>query len=449
MALRDPELVQQMKQTIKYQQDKLNKKSKLLLAIKNNIDYLTGIYKDNQRDLYETRTRNKFLVSENQELQAINESMKVQLDKFKKDSELLFKEQQKIKELIMEQENSQVELESLHMAIQLKNDKMLKLEFDMQVMQTEKQAYIKELDRQDQEIRGHLKELKELKIRHELLTDENVKNLKQNADYRDLIVNNEDKMNNYREELSNTQRVLQIRNEQIGRYKEDEIGFKQQIAHLEQTIQNFRNENNELLEQNKKMIYGGGLVVSDEQLKMKFQTLSNDYEFKKKEWDANESRLVAQLKFSRESNENLKNDYDLLQDKFEAYMRANNSINEDLKKEFEELQSKHFKVNYLYEELQKDFNERLRQEVIRYERREDELIEELKKKDEDLTQTQKELSSLQGEIKLKMTKLKVLEYELKNQKANEDDKERKIHSQMSVSDGVSSLSTNKIQLQPP
>lgn len=66
-------------------------------------------------------------------------------------------------------------------------------------------------------------------------------------------------------------------------------------------------------------------------------------------------------------------------------MRANNSINEDLKKDYEELQSKHFKVNYLYEELSKDFNERLRDEVIKYERREDELIEELKRKDEELT----------------------------------------------------------------
>ena len=66
-------------------------------------------------------------------------------------------------------------------------------------------------------------------------------------------------------------------------------------------------------------------------------------------------------------------------------MRGNNQITDDLKKDYEELQSKHFKVNYLYEELSKDFNERLRQEVIKYERREDELIEELKKKDEDLT----------------------------------------------------------------
>ena len=95
-------------------------------------------------------------------------------------------------------------------------------------------------------------------------------------------------------------------------------------------------------------------MMSDEQVRLKLQTLTNDIDFKKKEWEANETRLLAQLNFSKESNESLKNDYDLLQEKFEAYMRTNNQINDNLKKDMEELNQKYMLCKFNLEELTQD-----------------------------------------------------------------------------------------------
>ncbi len=79
-----------------------------------------------------------------------------------------------------------------------------------------------------------------------------------------------------------------------------------------------------MIEENRKMMMGGALIISDEQMKHKFHTLQNDFDFKRQEWQANEDRYMSQLNFSMEANENLKKDYDLLQEKFENYMRTNN-----------------------------------------------------------------------------------------------------------------------------
>ena len=110
---------------------------------------------------------------------------------------------------------------------------------------------------------------------------------------------------------------------------------------------------------------GVGLVVSDEQLKIKFQTLSNDFDYRRKEWEANEQRMTAQLNFSRESNESLKKDYDLLQEKFEAYMRTNNQINDELKKELDELNQKYHRTSFLYDELKNEMQDKIKEEVSR------------------------------------------------------------------------------------
>ena len=46
--------------------------------------------------------------------------------------------------------------------------------------------------------------------------------------------------------------------------------------------------------------------------------------------------MKSNLKFSQDSNINLKNDYDLLQEKFDKHMKATNNLNQDLKEEIEE-----------------------------------------------------------------------------------------------------------------
>lgn len=124
-------------------------------------------------------------------------------------------------------------------------------------------------------------DLKELNLKHDLLTDVNAKNLIQNSDYRDLIIGNEDKMKLYREEMKEVQRILEIRDGYIGKLKEEIQMYKERITELEDIVDKSNNERAELVEENRKMMMGVGLVISDEQLKIKFQTLSNDYEYKR------------------------------------------------------------------------------------------------------------------------------------------------------------------------
>ncbi len=77
----------------------------------------------------------------------------------------------------MEKESSQFHIESLEQVIKLKSNKVQKMDFDLTVIFTEKQTYKKELDKQDQMIRQYEKDMRELKLRFELINDENARNL--------------------------------------------------------------------------------------------------------------------------------------------------------------------------------------------------------------------------------------------------------------------------------
>lgn len=162
-------------------------------------------------------------------------------------------------------------------------------------------------------------------------------------------------------------------------------------------------------------------MMSDEQVRLKLQTLTNDIDFKKKEWEANETRLLAQLNFSKESNESLKNDYDLLQEKFEAYMRTNNQINDNLKKDMEELNQKYMLCKFNLEELTQDMEGKIQSRLQEAEESEQKMRDELEKKDKELGTAKNELAALKGEITLKLTKLKVMELEMQEHKRESED----------------------------
>ena len=61
------------------------------------------------------------------------------------------------------------------------------------------------------------KDFSEVQLRYDLITDENVKNLLQNSEYRDLILGNENRMKIYREEIIDYQRKMDIKDEHVAR----------------------------------------------------------------------------------------------------------------------------------------------------------------------------------------------------------------------------------------
>ncbi len=75
-----------------------------------------------------------------------------------------------------------------------------------------------------------------MQLRFDLVTDENSKNLLQNSEYRELILGNENKMKIYREEIKETQKMLEIREAHIERLRDEILLYKQQIEELGEKI---------------------------------------------------------------------------------------------------------------------------------------------------------------------------------------------------------------------
>lgn len=71
---------------------------------------------------------------------------------------------------------------------------MEKLNLEVQVVVTEKMAMKKELDRVDQMYNKIKKEFKEQRVNYNLIVDENSKLVKQNSEYRGLLLDNESKL---------------------------------------------------------------------------------------------------------------------------------------------------------------------------------------------------------------------------------------------------------------
>lgn len=78
---------------------------------------------------------------------------------------------------------------------------MEKLDFDLSVIIQEKNSYKKELDQADISLRLLNNEYKEVIANYTLLKENNEKTLDQNAEYRALIIENEQKMKLHREEI--------------------------------------------------------------------------------------------------------------------------------------------------------------------------------------------------------------------------------------------------------
>jgi hypothetical protein len=98
---------------------------------------------------------------------------------------------------------------------------MEKLDFELAVVSTEKQAFQKELDKQDIELRKMTKEVNESSAKIGLLEDENKKMIIQNSEYRDLILRNEEKLKQQREECMTLKKDRDIRDEHIVRLNDE------------------------------------------------------------------------------------------------------------------------------------------------------------------------------------------------------------------------------------
>ena len=103
--------------------------------------------------------------------------------------------------MVVDSQANAKEIERLNDEAEVKGDNMEKLNLEVQVVVTEKMAMKKELDRVDNMYNKIKKEFKEQRVNYNLMVDENSKLVKQNSEYRGLLLDNESKLEEISQEI--------------------------------------------------------------------------------------------------------------------------------------------------------------------------------------------------------------------------------------------------------
>ena len=163
--------------------------------------------------------------------------------------------------------------------------------------------------------------------------DEVSKTNKQNAEYRTLILDNERKLGEVGNEITELQKHLERKNQQLNRSADETMVYKRQIEKLLEELKD--KSDSESFDDEKEKLLNVKKAMESDQLKEQIKNLQSDMKTRELETVTNQKRIESNLKFSQDANRNLKNDYDNLQEKFDKHMKASNNLYQDLKEEFE------------------------------------------------------------------------------------------------------------------
>ena len=103
--------------------------------------------------------------------------------------------------MVIESQANKNEIKTLKEDIEEKGDHMEKLNLEVTVVVTEKLTYKKELDRVNTQFENLRKDFKEQRVNYNLLIDEVSVINKQNSEYRQLILDNETKLDEIAQEI--------------------------------------------------------------------------------------------------------------------------------------------------------------------------------------------------------------------------------------------------------
>lgn len=129
------------------------------------------------------------------------EVMRKQLQGMEKDQQELYEKRDQITSMVIESQANKNEIKTLKEDIEEKGDHMEKLNLEVTVVVTEKLTYKKELDRVNTQFENLRKDFKEQRVNYNLLIDEVSVINKQNSEYRQLILDNETKLDEIAQEI--------------------------------------------------------------------------------------------------------------------------------------------------------------------------------------------------------------------------------------------------------
>ena len=221
-----------MKNTIEYQRGVMAKRESLVYAITHNVKYLADIHRKNNSSLRETKDHNERLVHQNRELIAKNKTLEAENSELLADQRELEKKRNQINEMVISSQANAKEIEALQDKNASMAEKMEKLSLEVTVVVTEKLTLKKELARVDALYSKVQKDFKEQRVNFDLLVDEVSTVNKQNAEYRGLILENEEKLGQIAQEIQDLQKHIDLKNKALVRQTEETQVYQKQIDKL-------------------------------------------------------------------------------------------------------------------------------------------------------------------------------------------------------------------------
>ena len=201
-------------------------------AITHNVKYLAIINESNSVELKVTKERLVAISAFNERLQDENADYKRKNEILLEDQRLLAQKREEMAKMIIESQANSKEIEQLYEEQKSSAEQYEKLNVEITVLVTEKLTLKKERDKLENDLRKLRNEYKQQRVNYDLLMDEVSKTNKQNAEYRTLILDNEKKLGEVGQEISELQKHLERKNQQLNRASDETMVYKKQIEKL-------------------------------------------------------------------------------------------------------------------------------------------------------------------------------------------------------------------------
>ena len=177
-------------------------------------------------------------------------------------------------------------------------------------------------------------DLKEFVHKETLASENSTEYMESNAKSRALWTSHEQNAADFRVEVTELKKKLEVMKGGNDRLSEENQAYKKQNAALVDQLK----ENQESDEQQFKIEMTNKNMVSDPDLtprtlERRYNTLREDFAEKKKSWSRENKQQNQLLAFSKDANVRIKEDYEILEERYKRHQQANDNLVAELRDE--------------------------------------------------------------------------------------------------------------------
>ena len=122
------------------------------------------------------------------------------------------------------------------------------------------------------------------------------------------------------QEIQSCHEKVKLANREVLRYKEETQVYKKQIEKVLKELED--KSDTESFDEDKQKILNVQRELEAEQLKEKLKIVKQEIKMNEQNQKEHQLKQAQNLKFSQESNKQLKQDYEMMQEKFERQMKV-------------------------------------------------------------------------------------------------------------------------------